>query len=105
MDNRELPEDKKGKTQAVVLALLSAIYAVSPLDIVPDIPVIGWIDDWFVLAAAALNLMEHFTGREHKSLRNILKIAKRIIIIVGIIVILLLLIFTALVISLISSLF
>lgn len=83
----ETPDEKKGKTKALLLTLLGAIYAISPFDIIPDIPVIGWIDDFFVLSAALLNLLEHYTGRTHYTLRRGLKIAKWVIVIVGIIVV------------------
>lgn len=95
-------EDKKEKNKALILALLSAIYAISPLDIIPDIPVIGWIDDFFVLSAAVLNLLEHFTGRTNYTLRTVLKVLKWIVIILGIIVVLLLLLLGAIIIKWLS---
>lgn len=85
-----ITEDKQAKTRALILTLLSAIYAVSPLDIIPDIPIIGWIDDFFVLSAAILNLLEHMTGRTNYTLRSILKALKWTVIILGIVVVLLL---------------
>lgn len=84
-------EEKREKTKAVILTVLGALYAISPLDIIPDIPVIGWIDDFFVLSAAIVNLIEHFTGREHYILRQSLKYIKWVLVIIGIIVILILL--------------
>lgn len=83
----QTPEEKKAKNKALLLTVLGAIYAISPFDIIPDIPVIGWIDDFFVVTAALLNLLEHYTGRTHYTLRRGLKIAKWVIVIVGIIVI------------------
>lgn len=96
-------EEKKEKTKALIITVLGAIYAISPLDIIPDIPVIGWIDDFFVLSAAILNLLEHTTGRTHYTLRKGLKAAKWIMIILGIIVILLLVLIGALIINWLSD--
>lgn len=32
----------------VVIAILCALYAAWPIDLIPDVPVIGWIDDIIV---------------------------------------------------------
>ncbi len=92
-------EDKKAKTKALIIALLSAVYAISPLDIIPDIPIIGWVDDFFVLSAAILNLMEHMTGRTNYTLRSILKALKWTAMILGIVVVLLLVLIGALIVK------
>lgn len=92
-------EDKRGKTKALIITLLGAIYAISPLDIIPDIPVIGWIDDFFVLSAAIVNLLEHLTGREHYTLRQLLKYTKWVLIIVGAIVVVMIVLLGALIIN------
>lgn len=84
--------NNKNKTAwASALAILSAVYAVSPVDIVPDVPVIGWIDDFFVVTAAGLNLLEKTTNESHQTLKKILKILKWAVIILGIMAILLIL--------------
>lgn len=82
--------NKSQTTWASILAILGVVYAISPLDIIPDIPLIGWIDDFFVLSATILNLLEKTTGQTHHSLRQILKVLKWITVAIGIIVILLL---------------
>ncbi len=85
-------QNNKNKTAwASVLAVLSVVYAVSPLDIIPDIPVIGWIDDFFVVTAAGLNLLEKTTDETHQTLKKILKILKWGVIFLGILAILLIL--------------
>ena len=81
--------NKPQTTGAWILAILGAVYTISPIDIIPDIPVIGWVDDFFVLSATILNLLEKTTGRTHHSLRAILKTLKWTAIILGILVILL----------------
>lgn len=49
--------------QITSLALmgLAVLYDVSPVDIIPDIPVVGWIDDFIITASAGLNCIEKFT--------------------------------------------
>ncbi len=86
----KIPEDKAAKTRALIITLLGAVYAVSPLDVIPDIPIIGWIDDFFVLSAAILNLLEHTTGKTNYTLRSVLKVFKWAVMLLGIIIILLL---------------
>jgi uncharacterized membrane protein YkvA (DUF1232 family) len=94
---------KKQTTWASILAILGVFYTISPLDIIPDIPVIGWIDDFFVLSAAILNLFEKTTGETHHSLRKTLKVLKWIVVIAGIIVILLLVLLGTLIYNLIVN--
>ncbi len=40
---------------------ISIVYVISPFDIIPDIPIIGWIDD-----AAIVALVYKFLGKEIK---------------------------------------
>ena len=81
--------DKTQSKSAWIMAILGIVYTLSPLDIIPDIPVIGWVDDFFVLSATLLNLLEKTTGRTHHTLRHGLKVLKWIAVILGVIVILL----------------
>ncbi len=92
-------QEKRERRKALIISVLSAVYAISPIDIIPDIPVIGWIDDFFVVTAALLNLLEHFTGQTHYTLRSILRALKWTIVILGIIIILLLLLLGAVIIN------
>jgi len=92
-------KDKKQSRNAWILAILGAIYTISPIDIIPDIPVIGWIDDFFVLSATLLNLWEKSTGRTEHTLRHGLKVLKWIAVILGVIVILILLLIGALIVK------
>ena len=38
-----------------VWAILSIAYVLSPVDAIPDVPIIGWVDDFFVASVAGLN--------------------------------------------------
>ncbi|MCX7970505.1 MAG: YkvA family protein [Negativicutes bacterium] len=57
------PPDRTGRLPSGampwVLFVLALIYAVSPIDLVPDWPVVGWLDDLLLLLGTGLNLIEH----------------------------------------------
>ncbi len=38
------------------LAVMAALYAAMPLDLIPDVPVIGWLDDIGIIAAVTAYL-------------------------------------------------
>lgn len=39
----------------------SIIYDVMPVDFIPDVPFIGWLDDIFVTSSAAINCLQQFS--------------------------------------------
>lgn len=45
--------------------LVAALYVVSPIDFIPDIPPIGWLDDIGVVSAVAMFLLRDI--RKHAS--------------------------------------
>jgi uncharacterized membrane protein YkvA (DUF1232 family) len=45
-----------------LVALVAALYAVLPFDLVPDVPIIGWLDDLGVMGLASAWLF-HAVGR------------------------------------------
>jgi hypothetical protein len=61
----------------VVLAwvwLVAAVaYDVLPADFIPDIPFIGWIDDFFFSAAAIANLIEQLGGSKAKKVAHVVR--------------------------------
>ncbi len=85
------PYENKNTAVSWVLAGLGLVYAISPIDIIPDVPVIGWVDDFFVIAVTVLNLLEKEIGKVNQSLTTILKVLKWITLGLGIIAVLLLL--------------
>lgn len=84
---------------SLVLAGLAIVYDISPVDIIPDIPVVGWVDDFFITATAGLNLIEQHTKESMQWLSTIAKTLKWMTIILGAIVILLVAIFASLIVS------
>lgn len=85
---------------SIVLAGLAVLYDVSPVDIIPDIPVVGWVDDFFITATAGLNLIEQNTKESMQWLSTIAKTLKWVVIILGIIVVLLVALLGSLIVSL-----
>jgi uncharacterized membrane protein YkvA (DUF1232 family) len=51
------PVKKKSPKLAWALLFLAIIYTLSPIDAVPDAPIIGWLDDAIVDLLAVLNLV------------------------------------------------
>ncbi len=80
-----------------IWVILCIIYAVSPVDIVPDaIPVAGWVDDILILLPGILNAFQQNLEGAHEYLAKIFKVLKWILIIAGAIVIILLFIIVVL---------
>ena len=69
----------------VVLFMLAILYDISPIDLIPDIPVVGYIDDFFITAIAMLNLLEKWIQDFSIVLASLLRLAKWLVVFVGII--------------------
>lgn len=95
-ENKQLPST----TGAWVIMALCLLYGISPVDIIPDIPVVGQIDDLIILASGTLNLVQRYMERADSSLTTIVKVTKWIVIALGAIVILLLALFAVAIVSL-----
>lgn len=85
------------------LMALSVAYLLSPVDIIPDIPVIGWVDDFFAISVAGLNLLQGYASEGNSSLAQLLKFIKWAVIILGVICILLILLLGTLIVKLFSN--
>ena len=83
--------EKKGVgAGAWVWLILGILYAVSPVDILPDVvPVAGWVDDLVITGSGVLNFIQAEVGKSSETLASILGIFKWILIVLGVIVILL----------------
>lgn len=85
-----MPSDNNGNMVMPIIWMAAALlYDVSPLDVIPDVPVIGWIDDLFITATATLNLIQKAAEDSVPWLAQIAKNLKWITVILGIIAILL----------------
>ncbi|MBF0344797.1 MAG: DUF1232 domain-containing protein [Nitrospirae bacterium] len=77
----------------ILLFFLAIAYDISPVDIIPDvIPVIGWIDDFFITTTATLNVLGSLISAQYAALAGLVRILKWLTIIVGIIALCLILI-------------
>jgi hypothetical protein len=68
-----------------VLLVLAILYNLSPIDIIPDIPVIGYVDDLIITAIATLNLMQKWFEDTSGTLAAMLGFMKWLVIFVGVI--------------------
>jgi uncharacterized membrane protein YkvA (DUF1232 family) len=69
----------------VILFILAILYDISPVDLIPDIPVIGHIDDALVTLIATLNLLQRSLRDFSDFLSSLLGLAKWIVISTGIV--------------------
>ena len=83
-----------------VIMVHCLLYGVSPVDIIPDIPIVGQIDDLIIMLSGSLNLAQGYMERGDSSLTSIVKVTKWIVIALGAIVILLLALFAVAIVSL-----
>ena len=85
-ENRNIEENTSKKIWAWILFILAVIYGASPIDLIPDMPVIGWIDDFAIGAAAFTNLIQQQFFQTNDSLNKLFKIAKWILISVAVLI-------------------
>ena len=71
-----------------VLIVLGIIYAISPVDLLPDvIPVAGWVDDILITVTGGLNLIQSYLKESNEHLAKIVKGIKWVLIVLGILII------------------
>lgn len=99
-------EDNKGKkmTGAWATLILSILYTLAPLDLIPDtIPFAGWLDDLLVVVMGALHFFQRSAEQRNSGIASLLKIMKWILIALVVIAVLLMLLFGSFIISLFSK--
>ena len=96
--NKQLPST----IGAWVIMTLCLLYGISPVDIIPDIPNVGQIDDLLILVSGGLNLLQGYMERYDSSVTSIVKVIKRIVIALGAIIILLLALFAVTIVNLLK---
>jgi uncharacterized membrane protein YkvA (DUF1232 family) len=69
----------------VVFLVLAIFYDLSPIDIIPDIPVVGYFDDLIITAIATLNLLQKWFEDTSGILAAALGFMKWLVIFVGVI--------------------
>lgn len=69
-------------------AAVAVLYALSPVDILPDVvPFAGWADDLLITVTGGLNLLQSYAKEGNETLAGILGAIKWVVIILGIIAI------------------
>ena len=68
-----------------VFLVLAIFYDLSPIDIIPDIPVVGYFDDLMITAIATLNLLQKWFEDTSDILAAVLGFIKWLVIFVGVI--------------------
>lgn len=83
MNDMELTQSPS-TTGAWVWAIICGLYAISPIDIIPDvIPVVGWADDALAVVGGGLNLLQATVAKSSETLAGILKVVKWAVLILG----------------------
>lgn len=80
------------------------MYLISPVDLILDIPIVGHLEDFLVVATGSLQVLQGYAGETSKSLASIVKMLKWAIIILGAILVLIILILGTLIIKIIEKL-
>ena len=62
-------QERKSTLGAWIMAALGFVYMLSPIDVIPDIPVVGWVDDFFVMTSTGFNLLEKELGQTNDMVR------------------------------------
>lgn len=95
MERKETDKVGRRSVWSWIILVLAVIYGVSPVDIVPDVPFIGWVDDFFIILFAALNLLQFSTEGKNPVLSKLAKWIKWLVVLLGVVAVLLLLVFGA----------
>ncbi|MBP5479092.1 MAG: DUF1232 domain-containing protein [Bacteroidaceae bacterium] len=84
---------------SIILLIGAIVYDFIPADLIPDIPVIGWIDDFFVTSSALFNCIQQFSDDGNEILTRIMKWLKWTCLLLAVLIILVFLLLTATIIS------
>ena len=68
---------------SLVFLGLAILYDLSPIDIIPDIPIVGWLDDATITLTTGIICIQQFTAQTSSTLSNIAKTLKWLVIIIG----------------------
>jgi len=70
-----------------IIFILSVFYLILPNDIIPNITIVGWIDDFFIITATFLHLLEKTLSGHMDKIKNFVKKLKAVLIILGAIIV------------------
>jgi uncharacterized membrane protein YkvA (DUF1232 family) len=78
-------DSERSMVVPLLLFAMAILYDLSPIDLIPDIPVIGYFDDLLITAAASLNLLQKWLKNTSVVLAAALGFMKWLVVFVGII--------------------
>ncbi len=85
---------------SIILLIGAIVYDFIPADLIPDIPVIGWIDDFFVTSSALFNCIQQFSDDGNEILGKVMKWLKWTCFLLAVLIILIFLLLATTIISL-----
>lgn len=74
---------------SLILLGASVIYDFVPADFIPDVPLIGWVDDILVTSSAFVNCLQQFLPEASLGMQKLLRLLKWACIVLFVIVVLL----------------
>ena len=98
-ENKTVEENSKKKFWSYIFLIAAMIYGAIPTDIIPDIPVIGWIDDAVIGTAALTNFVQQQFFQTNGAINKLLKIIKFILIGVAVLITLIIILIITLVVK------
>ena len=90
------------KVASWILMVLAIVYDLLPVDLVPDIPFLGWIDDFLITLVAVINLIQNNKEDISPKQSKIMTMIKWGLAIFTVVVVLILILFAALLIKWLS---
>ena len=85
---------------SIILLIGTIVYDFIPADLIPDIPVIGWIDDFFVTSSALFNCIQQFSDDGNEILEKVMKWLKWTCFLLAVLIIIIFLLLATTIISL-----
>jgi len=76
-------EIKRSAILPGIIFILSVFYLIMPDDIIPDTTILGWIDDFVIITATFLYLLEKTLSDHMDKPKNFIKKLKAVLIIAG----------------------
>jgi len=85
--NKNIEEESTSKkVWSWILLIAAVIYGMSPIDLIPDMPFVGWIDDVTICAAAFTNFIQQQFFQTNATLNKLFKLTKWILISIAILI-------------------
>ena len=76
-------EIKRSAVLPGIIFILSVLYLILPEDIIPNKTIVGWIDDFIIITAVVLYLLEKTLSDHMGKLKHFVKKLKAVLIIAG----------------------